>query len=284
MNESPCECMKTHDTPKIKSTEIFFYMFCGFIFLFLILPIFIVFPISISSSKYLEFPPRGLSLQWYRNFFGAKEWVSATLTSIKVATMTSLLASLLGIPTALALTRGKFKGTQLIYSFLLSPMILPVIVIALAVYLHFARLHLVGNVYALMLAHTVLAVPMVLITVSSSLQGFDQNLEHAAMNLGANRIKTFFKITFPLIRPGVISGALFAFITSFDEIVIAIFLSGSQAITLPRRMWDSIHEEIDPTIAAVSSLLIFTSIFLLLSVGILRRRGERIRGELKNRS
>lgn len=284
MNEYPGEFVKTYDTPKISSIEILFYTFCGLIFLFLILPIFIVFPISISSSKYLEFPPRGLSLQWYRNFFGAKEWVSATLTSIQIATMTSLLASLLGIPTALALTRGKFKGTQFIYSFLLSPMILPVIVIALAVYLHFARLHLVGNVYALMLAHTVLAVPIVLITVSSSLQGFDQNLEHAAMNLGANRIKTFFKVTFPLIKPGVISGALFAFITSFDEIVIAIFLSGSQAITLPRRMWDSIHEEIDPTIAAVSSLLIFTSILLLLSVAILRRRGERIRGELENRS
>jgi putative spermidine/putrescine transport system permease protein len=275
----PIDHVETYHTPKISWAEILFYIFCGLLSLFLILPIFIVFPISISSSKYLEFPPRGLSLQWYRNFFGTKEWVASTLTSIKIATMTSLLASLLAIPAALGLNRGKFKGTQFIYSFLLSPMILPVIVIALAVYFHFARLHLVGNVYALTLAHTILAVPIVLITVSSSLQGFDLNLEHAAMSLGANRIKTFLKVTFPLIKPGVISGALFAFITSFDEVVIAIFLSGSQAITLPRRMWDSIREEIDPTIAAVSSLLIFTSIFLLLSVAMLRRRGEHLRGQ-----
>jgi putative spermidine/putrescine transport system permease protein len=257
--------------------EILFYLFCGLILLFLVLPLFIVLPISLSSSKYLEFPPRGFSLQWYKNFFGTKEWVMATLNSLKIATMTSFLASLLGIPAALTLARQKFRGKQLIYSFLLLPMILPVIIVAIAVYFHFVKLKILGNIYALTLAHTILALPVVLITVSASLQGFDQSLEYAAMSLGANRLKTFFKVTFPIIRPGVISGALFAFITSFDEIVVAIFLSGYRAVTLPRHMWSSIREEIDPTIAAVSSLLIFTSIFLLLSVTYIRRRGEKLR-------
>lgn len=277
MNESFDRSTETYQPPKRDWIEIFFYIFCGLIFLFLVLPLFVVLPISLSSSKYLEFPPRGFSLQWYKNFFSTKEWVIATINSIKIATMTSILASLLGIPAALTLSKQKFKGTQFIYSFLLLPMILPVIIVAIAVYFHFVKLKLAGNIYALTLAHTILAIPVVLITVSASLQGFDQNLEYAAMSLGANRFKTFFKITFPLIRPGVISGALFAFITSFDEIVVAIFLSGYRAVTLPRHMWSSIREEIDPTIAAVSSLLIFTSVFLLLSVAMLRRRGERLR-------
>jgi putative spermidine/putrescine transport system permease protein len=264
-------------TPPKDWLEILFYIFCGSILLFLVLPIFIVIPISLSSSKFLEFPPKGFSLQWYKNFFGTKEWVMATLNSLKIATMTSFLASVLGIPAALTLARQTFKGKQFIYSFLLLPMILPVIIVAIAIYFHFVKLKILGNIYALTLAHTILAIPVVLITVSASLQGFDQTLEYAAMSLGANRLKTFFKVTFPIIRPGVISGALFAFITSFDEIVVAIFLSGYRAVTLPRHMWSSIREEIDPTIAAVSSLLIFTSIFLLLSVAYIRRRGEQLR-------
>ena len=253
-------------------------MYCACVFLFLILPLFVVLPISISSAKYLEFPPRGISLQWYENFFTSKEWVKATFNSLKIGTMTSLLASLIGIPASLVLARHKFKGKAVLYSFLLSPMIIPVIIIAVAVYFHFATFKLVDNIYSVALAHTILDLPVVLITVSASLQGFDETLEYAAMSLGANRLKTFFKVTFPLIRPGVITGALFAFITSFDEIVIAIFLSGSRAITLPRRMWSSIREEIDPTIAAVSSILIITSIVLLLCLTALRRRGERLKG------
>jgi putative spermidine/putrescine transport system permease protein len=265
-----------YQPPKKTWIEILFYIFCGLVCVFLISPLFIVLPISLSSSKYLEFPPRGFSLQWYRNFFMSTEWSRATLNSIKIATMTSVLASLLGIPAALALTRQKFKRAQWIYSFLISPMIVPVIIIAIAVYFHFARLKFVGNIYALTLAHTILAIPIVVITVSASLQGIDQTLEYAAMSLGANRLKTFFKITFPLIKPGVISGALFAFITSFDEVVIAFFLSGYRAITLPRHMWSAIREEIDPTIAAVSSILVFVSILLLVSVAILRRRYRRL--------
>jgi putative spermidine/putrescine transport system permease protein len=265
-------------TAKINFIGVIFYIYCLGVFLFLILPLFVVLPISISSAKYLEFPPRGISLQWYEQFFRSKEWVRATLNSLKIATMTSLFATLLGIPAALTLARHRFKGKQVIYSLLLSPMIIPVIIVAIAIYFFFAGFKLVDNIYSLALAHTILALPVVLITVSAALQGFDQTLEYAAMSLGANRLKTFFKVTLPLIRPGVITGALFAFITSFDEIVIAIFLSGSRAITLPRRMWSSIREEIDPTIAAVSSILIISCVLLLLSVAALRRRSERLKG------
>jgi len=269
---------KTRKIYNINFIGVIFYIYCACVFIFLVLPLFVVLPISISSAKYLEFPPRGVSLRWYENFFTSKEWVRATFNSLKVASMTSFFASLIGIPAALILARHRFKGREFFYSFLLSPMIIPVIILAIAVYFYFASFKLVGNIYVLSLAHTILALPVVLITVSASLQGFDQTLEYAAMSLGANRLKTFLKVTFPLIRPGVITGAVFAFITSFDEIVIAIFLSGSRAITLPRRMWSSIREEIDPTIAAVSSLLIISSVLLLLLITALRRRSERLKG------
>jgi len=273
-NESP----EILELSKKNWIDILFYIFCGLIFLFLMLPLFIILPISFSSSLYLEFPPRGFSLQWYRNYFGAGEWMRATLNSFKIGIMTSAFSSLLGVPAALFLSRKRFKGKQFIYSFLLSPMIVPTIIIAIAVYFLFAKMALVGSIYSIALAHTVLAVPIMVITVSAALQGVDQSLEYAAMILGANRVKTFFKITFPLIRSGVITGALFAFITSFDEIVIAIFLSSHPSLTLPKHMWSAILEEIDPTIAAVSTILVFLSVSLLLSVAWLRKLAERLMG------
>ena len=277
MNLSPDKSMGIYKPPGINWIQVLFYIFCGLVLLFLIIPLFVVIPISFSSATYLEFPPSGYSIKWYRNFFGHDVWITALLNSIKIGVMTSVLACLLGIPAALTLTRQKFKGKNIIYSFLISPMIIPVIVVAIAVFFHFSNMKLIGNIYTIVLAHTILAVPVVLITVSASLQGFDQTLEYAAMSLGANRFVTFFKITFPLIRPGVISGALFAFITSFDEPVIAFFLSSYRSLTLPKHMWGAVREQIDPTIAACSSLLIFTAIFLLISVAIVTRRAERLR-------
>jgi putative spermidine/putrescine transport system permease protein len=186
----------------------------------------------------------------------------------------------LGVPAALVLARKEFKGKQFLYSFLLSPMIIPVIIIAISVYFHFARLKMIGSIYTIALAHTLLAVPFVVITVSATLQGFDQSLEQAALILGANYFKTFWKVTLPIIRPGIITGSLFAFIISFDEVVISIFLSTYISLTLPKHMFSSIRESIDPTIAAASTILIFISIFLLLTVSILRRRAERLSGKI----
>jgi len=254
-----------------------FYLICGTIFLFLIVPIFVIIPISFSSASYLEFPPSGFSLRWYIDFFGGEKWTSATFTSIQVAIVTMALSTILGTLTSLALVRGKFRGKSLIYGIVLSPMVIPIIVIAVAIYYFFSDFHMAGTRLGLILAHTVLATPFVVVNVVASLQGFDITLERAALSLGANRLTTFMKVTFPLIRTGMISGALFAFIVSFDEVVIAIFISGTRNATLPKQMWAGIREAINPTIAAVASLLIVFSILVLLSVEILRRRSIKMK-------
>ena len=256
-----------------------FYLLCAMIFIFLILPIFIIIPISFSSARFLQFPPQGFSLQWYAEFFGSRAWVSATVLSFKVATLTMLAATVLGTMASLALVRGNFKAKKIVYAFLLSPLIMPFIIVAVSLYYFYSKFHLIGSMWGLVIAHTCLALPFVVVNVTATLQGFDVTLERAALSLGANRLVTFFKVTLPLIRPGVVSGALFAFITSFDEVVIAIFISGSRAITLPKQMWDGIRVSINPTISAVASLLIVFSIFLLLAAELLRRRTARFGGK-----
>jgi putative spermidine/putrescine transport system permease protein len=236
------------------------------------LPVFIVIPLSFESQKYLEFPPKGFSLQWYYSFFSNYDWTIATWTSFKVAFFVTILASILGTLAAFCFVRGKFKGKSVLFGFVLSPMIMPIIVLAIAIYFFFVKLKLIGSVLGLILAHTILAVPFVTVIVTATLQGFDINLEKAAMNLGANRLKTFFRITFPLIRTGVLSAALMALLTSFDEVIIAIFICGTTANTLPKKMWDSMSMETDPTITAVATMLIFLTVTLLLFIEIYRRR------------
>lgn len=255
-----------------------FYTFCTMIFLFLILPVFVIIPISFSSARFLQFPPEGFSLQWYGEYFTSRTWVSATVLSFEVGILTMLFATILGTLASLALARSNFKGKKIIYALLLSPLIIPFIIVAVSLYYFFSKLHLIGSMWALVLAHIALALPFVVVNVTATLQGFDITLERAAFSLGASRLVTFFRVTFPLIRPGVITGALFAFITSFDEVVIAIFLSGARAVTLPKQMWDGIRIAINPTISAVASLLIAFSILLLLGAEILRRRSAKMKG------
>ncbi|NIO04888.1 MAG: ABC transporter permease subunit [Proteobacteria bacterium] len=188
-----------------------------------------------------------------------------------------IVATILGTLASFAIVRGDFKGRRLAYGIILSPLIIPVIITSVAVYYLFARLHLVGTLWGLVLAHTVLAIPFVVVNVTATLQGFDMTVERAALSLGANRLVTFRKVTFPLIWPGIVSGALFAFITSFDEVVVAIFLTGSKP-TLPKQMWDGIRISINPTISAVASLLIVFSILLLLLLHFLTRRSQKMKG------
>lgn len=252
-------------------------VFAGFVFLYLIFPILIVVPLSFSSGTYLSFPPPGFSLRWYQNFFGRPDWLAAASLSIWVGVAAMALATALGAPAAIALVRSNFIGKDLLVGFIISPLIAPVIIVAIGIYFFYASLGLVGNPLALVIAHTCLAVPFVVINVSATLQGFDERLEHAAMNLGATPWRTFWQVTFPIIRPGILAGALFAFISSFDELVVALFVSGSTAVTLPRKMWDSIRFEIDPTIAAVSTILVVLTAVLFLSAELLRRRSERLR-------
>jgi putative spermidine/putrescine transport system permease protein len=190
---------------------------------------------------------------------------------------TAVMATILGTLASLGLVRGRFRGRNIINAFLVSPLIIPAIIVAIGVYFFYARLQIVGSPFALALAHTALAIPFVVINVSATLYGFDERLEYAAMNLGANRWQTFRHVTLPIIKPGVFAGALFAFITSFDELIVALFISGTGAVTLPRKMWDGLRQEIDPTIAAVSTILITVSVLTLVSAELLRQRSERMR-------
>jgi putative spermidine/putrescine transport system permease protein len=254
-----------------------FYLLCALIFMYLVLPIFVIIPISFSSARFLQFPPQGFSLQWYADYFGSRNWTYATIRSFQVGVLTMITATILGTLASLAIVRGRFRGKRLVYGLILSPLIIPVIITSVAIYYFFAKFHLVGTLWGLVLAHTALAIPFVVVNVTATLQGFDITLERAALSLGANRLVTFMKVTLPLVWPGIVSGSLFAFITSFDEVVVAIFLTGSKP-TLPKQMWDGIRISLNPTISAVASLLIVFSILLLLSLHILTRRSQKMRG------
>lgn len=249
----------------------------GAVLFYLAVPVLVVIPLSFSSGLYLSFPPPGFSLRWYSRFFADPAWTGAAWLSIWVGLVVMALAVLLGTPAAFALVRGRFRGAGLVNGFVLTPVIVPGIIVAVGVYFFYARIGLVGSPLGLILAHTCLAVPFVVINVSATLYGFDERLEHAAMSLGATPFATFREVTLPLIRPGILAGAVFAFITSFDELLVALFVSGSSAVTLPRRMWDQIRFNIEPTIAAVSTLLITLTVLLLLSTEMLRRRSARLR-------
>lgn len=243
---------------------------------FLALPVFVVLPLSFSASPYLEFPPAGFSLQWYGRYFESAKWTRATVLSFEIALGTTALALLLGIPAAFGLVRGQFRGKGLLLAFFMAPIIVPYIVTAIAVYFLFARLGLVGSPLGLVVAHTVLSVPKVVVIVAAALKGFDRTLERASMSLGAGRWATFYRVTYPVIRPAVITAGLFAFLTSFDELIITMFISGATAVTLPKRMWDAVRLEIDPTIAAASCLVIAVAVFILASTEVLRRRTARV--------
>ncbi|RLB32293.1 MAG: ABC transporter permease [Deltaproteobacteria bacterium] len=251
-----------------------FYAFCVLVFMFLVIPILIIIPVSFGSSQYLEFPPKDFSLKWYASYFSDPIWMSSTWRSFRVAFWVALLSSVIGTFAAFSLVRGKYRGKDFLMGLLICPLMVPIIVKAVAFYYFFSRLRLVGTELGLVLAHTCTGLPYIVVVVSSTLISFDTTLEKASMNLGANRLRTFMKITFPIIRPGILSGALFAFFSSFDDVIIAIFICGVRAITLPKKMWDGIRFELNPTIAAVASLLIFVSIITLVLVEIIRRSRE----------
>jgi putative spermidine/putrescine transport system permease protein len=259
----------------VRLTNWAFLGLCLIVFAYLVLPIFIVIPISFSSSEFLQFPPKGLSLRWYEAYMSSEEWVTPTFQSLKVAALTMILTTILGTITAFGLIRGKFRGKKIIEALIISPMILPQIILAIGVYFLFASWHLVGKTIGIVLGHIPLALPFVVVTVSATLYGFDKSMEEAAQTLGANRIKTFFLVTYPLIQPAILTGALFSFIISFDELIVALFICGTRAVTLPKRMFDSLKFEISPVIASISTLLIVLSIAILIGIMFLRLKAEK---------
>ena len=246
----------------------------GAVLLFLIAPVIIILIVSFSGAHYLSFPPPYLSLRWYQRFLGTPSWRQAIGVSTQVALLTMLFATALGLLAALALVRGRFRGKGMIYAVLLSPLIVPTIITAIGLYFFFVRLKATGSIVAMALGHTVLALPVVVIIMAAALQGFDIRLEQAALSLGASRLTALCRITLPLILPGLLSAALFAFLTSFDELLIPLFLSGVEVQTLTVRVWNSLVLEVDPTIAAVSSFLIGVTAVVLGASALLRGRGD----------
>lgn len=238
--------------------------FCVAMLAFLLLPILVIIPLSFSASSFLAYPMPGFSLQWYHNLFTSAEWGRAAKNSFIVAPAATLIATVLGTLTAVGLARVQFPGKGLLMSVLIAPMVVPIVVVGVACYLFFARIGLADTYLGLIIVHAALGAPFVVTTVLATLQGFNQNLVRASLSLGASPVESFFRVTLPVIAPGVISGALFAFATSFDEVVVTLFIAGPSQVTLPRQMFTGIRENINPTIAAVATLLtIFTTALML---------------------
>ena len=296
--------LPSYTTRGQKSWHYFYLVFCGLVLFFLVAPLVVVIPLSFTNSPYLQFLPEmkifsfdtwsfnfdGYGTRWYKELFGicnennkgttvcTNRWVIGFKNSAIIAVFATFFASTLGTLAALGLSNKHMPFNRLIMALMISPMIVPLIITAAGMFFFFAKLNLVATLPGLIIAHTILGIPFVVITVTASLAGFDYNLMRAAANLGGSPLRNFFKIQAPLIAPGVISGALFAFITSFDEVVVVLFIGGPEQYTLPRQMWSGIRNEISPTILGAATILVIFSILLLTTLEMLRRRSERIRG------
>ncbi len=262
-----------------------FRVICGAIFVFLITPILVMMPLSFNTVPFFTFTPEmlsldpdGFSLRWYRDFFNSLNWQGAVKNSFIIAFFATILATTLGTVAALGLSRPYMPYKTLIMAILISPMIVPLIISAAGMYFFYSKIGLTSTHLGVILAHTALGTPFVVIVVSATLVGFDHSLTRAAAMLGASPTRAFFKVTMPLILPGVISGGLFAFITSFDEVVVVLFVASFEQRTIPWQMFSGIREQISPTILAVATMLVFVSIALLSVLELLRRRNERLRG------
>jgi len=262
-----------------------FRVICGLIFFFLIAPILVIIPLSFNVQPYftytremLTFDPAGYSLRWYQDFFSSTQWMNSIRNSVIIGILATLVATVLGTIAALGLSRKEMPFRGLIMGILISPMIVPLIISAAGMFFFYSSIGLASTFPGVILAHAALGIPFVIITVTATLVGFDHSLTRAAASLGADPVTSFRRVTLPLIMPGVISGALFAFITSFDEVVIVLFVAGVEQRTIPREMWSGIREQISPTILAVATILVMISIALLTTIELLRRRSERLRG------
>lgn len=248
------------------------------VLVFLLIPLLVVMPLSFNSEPYFTYPMAGVSLRWYEEFLHREEWRLAMTNTLVVGTASTALACLLGVLASLGLMHPRLKGGAFVRGVLLSPMIVPFIITAVGVYFAFSPLGLVNNLFGLVLAHAALGVPFVVVSVTATLAGFNENLTRAGRSLGASPLRVFMAVKLPLIAPGVVSGGLFAFATSFDEVVVAIFLAGGDQRTVPREMWSGVREQLSPTILAVATVLVVMSTLLLISLELLRRRTERLRG------
>jgi putative spermidine/putrescine transport system permease protein len=260
------------ELPIPHSRRLWLYAMGAIVLTFLMAPSLIIIPMSFSDSAFLQFPPPAWSLRWYDAYLNSVEWREATMVSVKAALLTTLLATPLGTGAAYALHAGQFRLASVIQAILAVPLIVPVILIGIGAFFLYAWLGINNTITGLVLAHTVLAIPLVSITVLSGLKSYDMNQELVARSLGASRLRAFLSVTVPQIRFSIVSGALFAFITSFDEAVVSFFISGGETSTLTRRMFSALRDQIDPTIAAISTCLIILSVVLITLAQLLGRK------------
>ena len=274
-----------HASPLERIWHYAFVAICFAVFLFLIAPLMVIIPLSFHSLPYFTFTEEMLalerdafSLRWYEDFLSREVWRRSIANSLVIAVCSTVLATALGTVAALGLSRPHMPFRAFIMGLLISPMIVPLIITAAGIFFFYARIGLTGTYVGIILAHTALGTPFVVITVTATLIGFDHSMTRAAAMCGADPARVFFKIVMPLILPGVIAGALFAFVTSFDEVVVVLFVASVEQQTIPRQMWAGIREEISPTILAVATLLIVFSVAVMTTIELLRRRSERLRG------
>ncbi len=264
-----------------------YLIICAAIFFFLVAPLFVIIPLSFNAEQYIHFSdkmlaldPDAFSLRWYEDMiYGTKNpWGLAVRNSLFIAFFATIGSTVLGTIAALGLSSRYMPYKAFIMSVLISPMIVPLIISASAIFFSAAKFGVASTYTGVILAHIILGTPFVVITVTATLSGFDDSITRAASSLGSNPSNTFFKITMPLILPGIISGALFAFVTSFDEVVVILFVGGPSQTTIPVQMWIGLREQLSPTIMAVATCLIVMSTLILIATELLRRRSERIRG------
>lgn len=253
--------------------------FCLLVLAFLMLPILIVIPISFTASDYIDFPPQALSLRWYVAYFTDEEWLRATFFSFKIAAITAVTATLIGSAAAFALVRTGLARKDAVNAAIAAPMIVPAIISAVGLYLFLSRTGLVGTTTGFVIAHTVLVLPLVIFSVVAALEAADPRLESAALSLGASRFAVLARITLPLALPGVLIGAAFAFISSFDEATVSFFISTSSGKTLPKKMFEGIEWELSPVIAVVSTLLTLASLALVVVITVVREKRRRRGGD-----
>jgi putative spermidine/putrescine transport system permease protein len=254
--------------------RLWLYVLAGAVLAFLLIPTLIVIPMSFSASQYLEFPPRTWSLRWYEHYFASVTWRDATVTSLKAAALTSLLATPIGTLAAYGLSVSRLRVARALQVLLITPMIVPVILIAVGVFYVYVKVKLNNSLMGLVLAHTMLAVPIVMIVVASALKSFDMNQEMVARSLGASRPRAFLTITLPQIRFAVVSSAVLSFLTSFDEVILALFVSGGANSTLTRQMFLALRDQIDPTIAAISTIMIGVTTLMFVLVQVFGQRDK----------
>lgn len=247
----------------------------GLVLLFLVLPNLIIIPVSFSPTEIYQFPPQEFSLRWYERFFSDPRWIEALSRSLRIGVLSAALSVILGTCVALGLTRGRLFGMQAASALLLVPLIIPHVIYAAGLYVFYANIGLLQTEAGIVIAHTMLGMPIVAVTVMAALRGLRRDLELASMSLGANYTVTFFRVTLPQIVPGIVTGAIFAFVASFDEATVAIFISGVRSITMPVKMWEGITVESNPILPAASTILLIGSTIPLIVIEIHRRLRER---------